>query len=642
MKSPDLKSLLLATRASRMALVRRGLETLPHPSSDSTRRALREAGLRATRELADIDILLSLEAGPPVPFDLPDLVSRALRLCEPVFLTTRTQVIFEMAPRLVPARGHAARLLGALVLTLRDGCSGEAGTLKLSLGADKAFERPWLWLSQEGPRGADDAAYPLSAEASTWLEEAEVGVEFVDLAQSGVAGVRALRLRLPTHAPTRAEASPAPAATPFVPRARFSGPLPAPLAMPGKPIVPAAPSPPPASLPESLGAAATPAVPAVPVVSSPSPSPSPEAPSVEQVLGRVNALASEALDEFYNERAAPRRILVVDDEEGLLALFAAILPTIGVEFELAASAERALELVRPGRFSLVITDKNLPGMSGLELLKALVAVDPRLGGVMITGYTSAHAISEALELGVYDYLDKPFPELPVLLARLDMALHRHRLHARVMALTEKLSTLAALLPAGRDLPDPRLKRVQELLNKVPEPLRIVTLCPTDVIASLSGESPFGMGASTTGVTQEPLVDAVALHRVLEGGRKPDLVVVEPRLYNRAIGELVSACRGAEPPLPQVFVATRDESLQLAMDAVGAGVADYVLVSQATPDQVRQRFSQAVERLRLQRRDRAVILDLLSIDIDRLAQERPEAPGAADVAGFEPQLGGSGT
>src|SRR4051812_37431516 len=82
-------------------------------------------------------------------------------------------------------------------------------------------------------------------------------------------------------------------------------------------------------------------------------------------------------------------VLVVDDERVVCDVFARLLANEhGIAVALAASAEEALELLGERRFDLMITDKNLPGMGGVELIAEARRRAPALEALMITGYAS--------------------------------------------------------------------------------------------------------------------------------------------------------------------------------------------------------------------------------------------------------------
>jgi DNA-binding NtrC family response regulator len=100
-------------------------------------------------------------------------------------------------------------------------------------------------------------------------------------------------------------------------------------------------------------------------------------------------------------------ILVVDDEERQREIYREILQDEDYQTETAPSGEVALRLLGQKRFDLVLTDLNLTGMTGVQLLSEIVGADPTIAVILITGYPSIQSAIEATKRGVYQYLEKP-------------------------------------------------------------------------------------------------------------------------------------------------------------------------------------------------------------------------------------------
>jgi len=116
-------------------------------------------------------------------------------------------------------------------------------------------------------------------------------------------------------------------------------------------------------------------------------------------------------------------ILVVDDEERQREIYREILHDEGFQAETAASGEAALRLLNQRRFDLVLTDLNLTGMNGIQLLTEIVTADPTVAVVLITGYPSVQSAVEATKRGVYQYLEKPVDRERLLEVVGDVFLH---------------------------------------------------------------------------------------------------------------------------------------------------------------------------------------------------------------------------
>ena len=117
-------------------------------------------------------------------------------------------------------------------------------------------------------------------------------------------------------------------------------------------------------------------------------------------------------------------VLVVDDEVVVLTVLREILRRGGYRVTTAASAEEAIDLMHKRHFDLVLTDKNLPGASGLEVLRVARTLDPQPAVVMITGYSSYDSAVEALDIGAQDYIEKPIRDVEALRFRIRRALSR--------------------------------------------------------------------------------------------------------------------------------------------------------------------------------------------------------------------------
>src|SRR5574339_878522 len=103
------------------------------------------------------------------------------------------------------------------------------------------------------------------------------------------------------------------------------------------------------------------------------------------------------------------RILVVDDEEGMLEVCADTLRKLPeTEIYLERSSNCAVERLSSERFNLLITDIRMPGLNGVELLKMARAHDPQLPVLMLTAFPSVETAVETMKLGAVDYITKPF------------------------------------------------------------------------------------------------------------------------------------------------------------------------------------------------------------------------------------------
>ncbi|MER3431330.1 MAG: DNA-binding response regulator [Blastocatellia bacterium] len=111
---------------------------------------------------------------------------------------------------------------------------------------------------------------------------------------------------------------------------------------------------------------------------------------------------------------ARKSILVVDDEKNQREILETILSGEGYDVTTASSGEAAMKFVESRRFDLVLTDLKMTGMSGLELLKELTNFDKSIIVILLTAHGSVDSAVDALRLGAFDYLQKPYDQAKLL------------------------------------------------------------------------------------------------------------------------------------------------------------------------------------------------------------------------------------
>lgn len=105
----------------------------------------------------------------------------------------------------------------------------------------------------------------------------------------------------------------------------------------------------------------------------------------------------------------PARVLVADDSSTMRKIIIRSLQAVGVPTATeAADGNEALALFKPGQFDLVLTDWNMPGKTGLEVVQGIRAQDPKVPIIMVTTEAEKGRVMQAIQAGVSDYLVKPF------------------------------------------------------------------------------------------------------------------------------------------------------------------------------------------------------------------------------------------
>ena len=101
------------------------------------------------------------------------------------------------------------------------------------------------------------------------------------------------------------------------------------------------------------------------------------------------------------------KILLVDDEKDFLEVMSERIEARGMDVTTADSAEKALKNVESGGFDAIILDLMMPGMDGLQTLKAIKKKNPDLQVILLTGHGTVEKGIEAMKLGAMDFLEKP-------------------------------------------------------------------------------------------------------------------------------------------------------------------------------------------------------------------------------------------
>ena len=104
----------------------------------------------------------------------------------------------------------------------------------------------------------------------------------------------------------------------------------------------------------------------------------------------------------------PARILVVDDEQTVGEVLQEFLSGEGYELTLARSGDEAVKMLAVFSPDVILTDINMPGLSGLEMMRFAKEADPEVCVIVLTGHASTATAIDALRQGAYDYVTKPF------------------------------------------------------------------------------------------------------------------------------------------------------------------------------------------------------------------------------------------
>jgi DNA-binding NtrC family response regulator len=172
-------------------------------------------------------------------------------------------------------------------------------------------------------------------------------------------------------------------------------------------------------------------------------------------------------------------ILVVEDKGAMQQMLSATLANEGYEVDVASNGQEGINRAREKRYDLVLTDLKLPGADGLRVLSEVKESDPEASVIVMTAYGTVENAVQAIKLGAFDFLTKPFDtdRLSILIKR---ALENRRLMAENILLREELAQSVGLAQIiGKS---EKMKQVTELVQKV---------ASSDTTVLLLGESGTG-------------------------------------------------------------------------------------------------------------------------------------------------------
>ncbi|MBC7105935.1 MAG: sigma-54-dependent Fis family transcriptional regulator, partial [Firmicutes bacterium] len=218
------------------------------------------------------------------------------------------------------------------------------------------------------------------------------------------------------------------------------------------------------------------------------------------------------------------KIVIIDDEEHMCWALERAMRQEGYQAFAATGGRQGLELVRREAPSLVLLDLKMPEMDGLEVLRRLREMSPRLPVIMITAYGTIETAIEAMKLGAVDYITKPFDldELKIVVRK---ALELSHLITEVTFLRAELAARYDRMVGE----SPAMQEVRRLIARVAK---------TDATVLITGES--GTGKE---------VAALAIHQNSPRAKAPFIVVncaalPEPLLESELFGHEKGAFTGA--------------------------------------------------------------------------------------------------
>ena len=242
-------------------------------------------------------------------------------------------------------------------------------------------------------------------------------------------------------------------------------------------------------------------------------------------------------------------ILLVDDELNIITVLSTLLKAEGYDILAARDAEKAHDLILHQNIDLMLADIRMSPINGMELLKWTRAARPETSVIMLTAFGSVDTAIEAMKMGAFDYVTKPF-KVDELLITIKRALEYRK------AITENPNLKSQLMTRYRMenivAESPLMKQVCEMIERV---------APTDTTVLIYGES---------GTGKELVAKAIHAYSSRKNGKFLAVncaALPEPLLESEMFGHVKGAFTGASFDKKGLFEAVEDGTLFL--DEIGS-------------------------------------------------------------------------
>ncbi len=294
----------------------------------------------------------------------------------------------------------------------------------------------------------------------------------------------------------------------------------------------------------------------------------------------------------YKDTLSQLHALVVDDEPVITTVLEDLLGDEGFAVDAAFDAEAGWRLIKSNAYDLLVTDKNLPGMSGLDLIALIRQENLDLPTVMITGYASAESVSEALKHGAADYIQKPFPDIRHVVRRLKSVVDQRVADKFYSRIASDLTTAMATTGEDKDQIQELARELFAFKKRLSERPSVLLVEPGDAELTMASAA-----LNSCGITAELCrnLDEAAERLSKPGG--PLTAVINLHLPKAT--DFVAEARRWDPLL-EVLITSAKADLGLSLKALAAGAVDFVNRSAEGMDVWKVRVSRLVDRARRQR------------------------------------------
>ncbi|WFB34789.1 sigma-54 dependent transcriptional regulator [Kiritimatiellota bacterium B12222] len=228
------------------------------------------------------------------------------------------------------------------------------------------------------------------------------------------------------------------------------------------------------------------------------------------------------------------KILIVDDEPSVLSVLSNLLKGQGFEIQPSLGGEKAVEHLNNESFDLMLTDIRMEPVNGLELLKIAKSLYPTMSVMVVTAYGSVETAVEAMKVGAFDYVTKPF-KVDELLITVQRALEFRRALHENQQLKAQLDVRHGLADIIAESPD--MRKICTMIERV---------APTDQTVLIGGES---------GVGKEVIAKSIHANSIRKQSNFVPIncaALPEPLLESELFGHVKGAFTGASTDKEGLF------------------------------------------------------------------------------------------
>lgn len=234
-----------------------------------------------------------------------------------------------------------------------------------------------------------------------------------------------------------------------------------------------------------------------------------------------------------NKHSSKPLVLVADDEPSMRTNIMELLAEEGLDFLEAENGTQALEMAKKHQPEIVLVDIKMPGMNGIEVLKSIKKIYPEIPVIVFTAFGSNERPIEAMKLGAFDYIEKPF-DIEEFLLIIRRALDHYSLIREVVSLRSKVQNREEREPSNDSE-----KKLIGSSGKMQQILKMIgKVAPTDTTVLLQGES---------GTGKELIANAIQRHSYRSEGPFIKIncgALPEPLLESELFGHEKGAFTGA--------------------------------------------------------------------------------------------------